>query len=216
MGFDTHFHEGRMRTQERRTTFQSDFDLGGGITNECNPTNFVNVDHQSGMSRRLATILRQASRLNVYVALGIHPKQAEARISEDDWYMFRSLLRSRNFVAVGEFGLDSSRGSLAPRDKQIEVASRCIDLATELDLPMIIHQRDSEDEYAPTLQNQKGGSRQGTTPPLLHGHLAASRRVDDILPKRQVWGDQSGYVPVSNTGPRTSLDPSNGEDTSGN
>ena len=145
MGFDTHFHEGRMRTQERRTTFQSDFDLGGGITNECNPTNFVDVDHQSGMGRRLATILRQASSLNVYIALGIHPKQADARISEDDWYAFRSLLRSRNFVAVGEFGLDSSRGSLAPMGKQIEVASRCIDLATELDLPMIIHQRDSED-----------------------------------------------------------------------
>ena len=146
MGFDTHFHEGRMRAQEKRTVFQSDFDLGGGITNECNPTNFVNVEHQSGMSRRLHIILQQAGRLNVYVALGIHPKQAGTRISEDDWYAYRSLLRTRNFVAVGEFGLDNSRGSLAPKTKQIEVASRCMDLATELELPMIIHQRNSEDD----------------------------------------------------------------------
>ena len=146
MGFDTHFHEGRMRTQEKRTKFQSDFDLGGGITNECNPTNFVDVDHQTGMSRRLATIMRQAGKLNVYVALGIHPKQAGAAISEDDWFAYRSLLRSRSFIAVGEFGLDNSRGSHAPVDKQVEVASRCMDLAMELDLPMIIHQRNSENQ----------------------------------------------------------------------
>ena len=80
------------------------------------------------------------------MALGIHPKQAGTRISEDDWYTYRSLLHTRIFVAVGEFGLNSSRGSLAPKDKQIEVVSRCMDLAAELDLPMIIHQRDSEDD----------------------------------------------------------------------
>ena len=146
MGFDTHFHEGRMRAQEGRTTFQTDFDLGGGITNECNPANFVNVGHQSGMSRHLTTILKQAGRLNVYVALGIHPKQAGAMASEADWYAYRSLLRTRNFVAVGEFGLDSSRGSLVPMDEQMKVASWCMDLAMEMDLPMIAHQKDSEDK----------------------------------------------------------------------
>ena len=155
MGFDTHFHEGRMRAQEGRTTFQTDFDLGGGITNECNPTNFVNVGHQSGMSRRLTTILKQAGRLNVYVALGIHPKQAGAMTSEADWYAYRSLLRTRDFVAVGEFGLDSSRGSLVPMDEQMKVASWCMDLAMEMDLPMIIHQRDSEDKMLQLFRSKR-------------------------------------------------------------
>ena len=116
------------------------------MTNKCNPTDFVDVGHQSGMSRRLTSILKQAGRLNIYVALGIHPKQAGAMTGEADWYAYRNLLRTRDFVAVGEFGLDSSRGSLVPMEEQMKVASRCMDLAIEMDLPMIIHQRGSEDK----------------------------------------------------------------------
>ena len=213
MGFNTHFHEGRMRTQERRTTFQSDFDLGGGITNECNPTNFVDVDHQSGMGRRLATILGQASRLNVYVALGIHPKQADARISEDDWYAFRSLLRSRNFVAVGEFGLDSSRGSLAPIGKQIEVASRCIDLATELDLPMIIHQRDSEDAMLRLFRSKRVDPDTELHLHCFTGTLQQAEGWMTYFPNARFGVTNLVTFPSATRGPQASSDSSDGENT---
>ncbi len=66
---------------------------------------------------------------NVYATVGIHPE------SNDDFYKLRSLVNSPKVVAIGECGLDSDD----PRET--ELLKLHLDLAKELDLPLIIHNR---------------------------------------------------------------------------
>jgi TatD DNase family protein len=77
----------------------------------------------------------------VYAAVGIHPNDAlswnETTLDE-----LRSLARSPKVVAIGEIGLDYYRNR-APRDLQRHIFSLQLDLATELGLPIIIHNRDA-------------------------------------------------------------------------
>ena len=80
----------------------------------------------------------------VWAILGIHPHQAggaEAdRIDE-----LEELLRHPKVVAVGETGLDHFR-DYAPHDAQARLFRRHLDLASRLELPVVIHTRAADDE----------------------------------------------------------------------
>jgi TatD DNase family protein len=90
----------------------------------------------------------------VFAALGIDPHQAggtEAdRIGE-----LRDLLDHDRAVAVGETGLDFYRDH-APRERQLSLFEAELDLAAELDLPVVIHTRDADDETAKCLERFDG------------------------------------------------------------
>jgi TatD DNase family protein len=90
----------------------------------------------------------------VFAALGIDPHQAggaEAdRIAE-----LRDLLDHDRAVAVGETGLDFYRDH-APRERQVRLFEAELDLAAELDLPVVIHTRDADDETATSLERFDG------------------------------------------------------------
>jgi TatD DNase family protein len=90
----------------------------------------------------------------VFAALGIDPHQAggaEAdRIGE-----LRDLLDHDRAVAVGETGLDFYRDH-APRELQVRLFEAELDLAAELDLPVVIHTRDADDETAKSLERFDG------------------------------------------------------------
>ena len=85
----------------------------------------------------------------VYAALGIHPHDAGAsdprRLEE-----LRELLRHDRVVAVGETGLDHYR-DYAPRDRQLLLFERQLELAAELGKAVVIHTRDASEETAATL-----------------------------------------------------------------
>ena len=63
-------------------------------------------------------------------------------------------------VAIGETGLDFYRDN-APRDDQRRVFSEQIDIANELNLPLVIHTRDADEETFPMLE-------QARVPVVLH------------------------------------------------
>ncbi len=77
----------------------------------------------------------------VYAAVGIHPNDAMSW-NETTLEELRSLARSPKVVAIGEIGLDYYRNR-APRDLQRHILSLQLDLATELGLPIIVHNRDA-------------------------------------------------------------------------
>ena len=74
-------------------------------------------------------------------ARGIFPTDAD-KYSEDDIKELKELLKKPGFVALGEIGLDY-HWAKEIKDKQIELFIRQIDIANELDLPIIIHSRDA-------------------------------------------------------------------------
>jgi TatD DNase family protein len=90
----------------------------------------------------------------VFAALGIHPHQAgdpDAGAVDE----LRELLADPNAVAVGETGLDHYR-DYAPRDRQLELFERQLELARELGKAVVIHTREASDETAAALADFSG------------------------------------------------------------
>lgn len=81
---------------------------------------------------------------SVYAAIGVHPHDTkdwdDALIDE-----LRELAMHEKVVAIGEIGLDYFY-DFSPKDKQHQAFTKQIELALELDLPTIIHNRDSNDD----------------------------------------------------------------------
>jgi TatD DNase family protein len=77
----------------------------------------------------------------IYAAVGIHPHNAK------DWghgtkELLEELSRSPKVVAIGEIGLDYYR-DLSPREIQRSVFQQQLDLALEMELPVVIHNRNA-------------------------------------------------------------------------
>ena len=79
---------------------------------------------------------------HVYAAAGIHPGDCDDT-TEADFETLRELCGHEKVVAVGEIGLDYYWKDNAPREFQEWVFRRQIELALELDLPVIIHDREA-------------------------------------------------------------------------
>jgi TatD DNase family protein len=80
----------------------------------------------------------------VYAAVGIHPHSAE-EADEAVYQQLSKLAASEKVVGYGEIGLDYAK-QYAPVDRQRREFARQLDLAKELDLPIIIHDRDAHED----------------------------------------------------------------------
>ena len=81
---------------------------------------------------------------DIWCALGVHPHDAESW-QDGDGERLRSLLADPKAVAVGECGLDFYYDN-APRETQERVMREQWELAVELDLPVVVHNRDSNEK----------------------------------------------------------------------
>jgi len=81
---------------------------------------------------------------DVWCALGVHPHEASTW-KPGDRERLAGLLADPRAVAVGECGLDFHYG-FSPRDSQFRAVREQWELALELGLPVVVHNRDSNDE----------------------------------------------------------------------
>lgn len=78
----------------------------------------------------------------VYATIGFHPDQA-SRYTDNDLLNLKELcLKYKKIVGIGEIGLDYHYGK-ENRDEQIILFKKQLDLASELNLPVVIHSRDA-------------------------------------------------------------------------
>lgn len=78
----------------------------------------------------------------VYATIGFHPDQA-SKYTDTDLLKLRELcLKYKKIVGIGEIGLDYHYGK-ENRDEQIILFKKQLDLASELNLPVVIHSRDA-------------------------------------------------------------------------
>ncbi|MGN1195268.1 MAG: TatD family hydrolase, partial [Acutalibacteraceae bacterium] len=89
----------------------------------------------------------------IYAAVGVHPHEAE-EACEDDFLQIQKLYSNPKIVAVGEIGLDYHY-DFSPRDKQIEVFERQLILANELNLPVIVHDREAHEDMMNLLKKHR-------------------------------------------------------------
>jgi TatD DNase family protein len=89
---------------------------------------------------------------NVFASVGVHPHDAKLYDDEAEKHL-TELTKSAKVIAWGEIGLDFYYDH-SPRDVQREVFRRQIRKAAELDLPIIIHSRDADDETVEILKEE--------------------------------------------------------------
>jgi TatD DNase family protein len=80
----------------------------------------------------------------IYPAVGVHPHDAK-KVERTDISRLRELAAHPKVVAIGEIGLDFYR-NISPKEKQVQVVNWQLDLAAELNLPVIIHARQAVPE----------------------------------------------------------------------
>jgi TatD DNase family protein len=79
---------------------------------------------------------------NVFAAVGVHPHDAKDA-DEDRFAALKELARSKKVIAIGESGLDFFYKHSPPAAQESSLR-RHLELAAELDLPIVIHCRDAE------------------------------------------------------------------------
>jgi len=90
----------------------------------------------------------------VFAILGIHPHVAGTATTED-LAALRDLLACPKAVAAGETGLDWYR-DYAPRDDQRRIFDAQLELAMELEKPVVIHTRAADDDTLAALAAHTG------------------------------------------------------------
>ncbi|MBR2315008.1 MAG: TatD family hydrolase [Clostridia bacterium] len=80
----------------------------------------------------------------VYGAVGIHPHEAEDAL-ENAIELIKELAKHKKAVAIGEIGLDYHY-DFSPREIQKDIFERQLILANELNLPVIVHDRESHQD----------------------------------------------------------------------
>ncbi len=90
---------------------------------------------------------------STWASCGVHPHEA-AQAPENYLDGLRELSREDRVVAIGEIGLDYYY-DLSPRDVQKRVLCEQLDLACELDLPVIFHIRDAHGDMTDIFRSRK-------------------------------------------------------------
>jgi len=104
----------------------------------------------------------------ILVVAGFHPHQADS-VTREDVAVLAGLAQHPKVVAIGETGLDFHRNYSAP-DRQYEVLRWQLTLATELDLPIVVHCRDAHREMLDTLREWRAnpGASLASPPGIIH------------------------------------------------
>ncbi|GAB3013735.1 TatD family hydrolase [Bowmanella dokdonensis] len=129
------------------------FDVGVNLTNNRFQADLQQVmerARQAGVAQMLITgtdeadseqALMLADQWNCLSTAGVHPHYA-AGVSEAYLTRIRQLAGADRVRAIGECGLDFNR-NFSPKEEQLRVFEAQLELATELRLPVFLHERDA-------------------------------------------------------------------------
>src|SRR5688500_9806327 len=93
---------------------------------------------------------------NVFASVGVHPHDASLYDDNAEDHLIGLVKSSDKVIAWGEIGLDFYYDH-SPRDVQRDVFRRQIRTAHSLDLPIIVHSRDADDETVAMLEEECSG-----------------------------------------------------------
>ncbi len=91
---------------------------------------------------------------HLYATVGIHPEEA-ATAADDAIDTLALLSKDEKVVAIGEIGLDYHYEEYCPREVQKTWFRRQLELAKELDLPVVIHDREAHEDTVALLKEYR-------------------------------------------------------------
>ncbi len=109
------------------------------------------------MKTSLGAVELAEEHTHIYATVGMHPHDAKD-LTPDVLKAFRELAAHPKVIALGEMGLDYYR-NLSPRPVQKEAFEKQLDLAEEMQMPIIIHNRDAYIDILPILEARHGKIR---------------------------------------------------------
>lgn len=108
-----------------------------------------------------------------YAAVGVHPHETE-NMTESDVEVLRKCCKYEKVVAIGEIGLDYYYDG-AFKDIQKKWFRRQLELAKELDLPVVIHSREASKDCFDIIK--ESGVRKG----VIHSFSGSSETALDYI-----------------------------------
>jgi len=151
MFVDSHAHiDGPEFDADREEVIQRALDAGVSAI-----LNVGTGDPHSGALERAVELARRHE--NIYTAIGTHPHDARLFDDKAAQRITGLLQKGPRVIAWGEIGLDFHYDN-SPRDVQMEVFRRQVQLAKNARLPVIIHTREAENETIEILKSHLFGS----------------------------------------------------------
>ena len=142
--FDTHAHYDDERFDEDRAELLSSLPSKGVV-------NVINCG--CDLASSLKSIEFSEKYGFFYSAVGVHPSNiTEASYTELE--RIKKLYSHKKCVAVGEIGLEYHY-DFVPKDLQIDIFEKQLALANELDLPVIVHDREAHEDTMRLLKKYK-------------------------------------------------------------
>jgi TatD DNase family protein len=111
-------------------------------------TGWITVGTDTQQNRKAVQLANRFE--NMYAAVGIHPHDAKD-VTANAMAELKELARSEKVVAIGETGLDFHY-DFSPRQDQRRAFEAQLEIARQLNLPIIIHCREAFDETIDILE----------------------------------------------------------------
>lgn len=166
--FDIHSHLNFSDFNEDRESVIKNC-LDGGIW-------IINVGADLESSKRAIEISNKYEK-GVYATVGIHPTD---NLGEEIPKEIKEMATHKNVVAIGECGLEYFRiKDEAKKEKQRKFFKEQIELAIELDKPLVIHCRDAHNDVLNILESYRGNKLRGDLH-FFSGDLDQAKKYIDL------------------------------------
>lgn len=114
----------------------------------------------------------------IFSMMGLHPCYVKPDSWEEELLLVKNYLDKRSFPAIGEIGIDL-HWDKSTLEIQVKAFEQQIDWAIELDLPIVIHTRESFEEVFDVLDRKKHPKLRG----IFHcfsGNIEQAKRAIDL------------------------------------
>ena len=154
MLFDTHTHLDQTEFDENRTAVVEH-------ARDAGVSQMIAVGCTAEASRKCVQLASEFAA--VFAAVGIQPNYV-AEAKPDDWAAVEGLARAPGVVAIGETGLDR-HWDFTPFEEQQDYFDRHLRLAHQVDLPVVVHMRDCDQEI---MESLRAARRRGLVKGIMH------------------------------------------------
>ncbi len=111
----------------------------------------------------------------LWCAIGVHPHNS-AEVNEETYTKMEHYIKHGKTIAVGETGLDYYY-DFSPKETQQRVFRRHLQLAKKAGLPVIVHNRESDEDLIDIIREEQDGSLRG----VLHCFSGTERTLQEAL-----------------------------------
>lgn len=182
---DTHAHlDFDHYNKDREKVFERAFQLG--------VEKIVNIGADLAGSKRVVKLAQKYDKL--YAAVGIHPHEADT-VNAQTLAEIKALAALPEVKAIGECGLDFYYDN-SPREIQKEAFKKQLQLALELDLPVVLHSRQAAAETLEILDQTADFADKL----IFHCYAYGPAEIEEII-KRDYYVAFGGLITFNNTQP---------------